>query len=266
MKSWTEVVWDHLRGSKTTGELEAVRARAVKRLEGKAGATLSGRAADLAIDTEMNEILTEDHGRATKDLVASALATVYWESLREHLIRRRVTRKTIAEGLSVAPSQLSRWGKETLPHPSKFFVVILKWAIDARIITPHWLPPHATDGSASIFDPRFVNDVVVRGVCLTVEQIRVREFGSKHEILDQQELTCVRHVKQHEEGMVLLGDAARGDVRAKVVQGVINSLAREGNSGLNEATVREIARRWLPAYVLFDEGRPAWNWSVIDAQ
>src|SRR4051794_20879994 len=118
--AWERVIKHHLRATREK-DLPKIRDQVIERLR-KHGDDRSGQ-----VEDEIDNTLEKTFLKSTKELLANALASVFWTCLTEHLMNpakpsQRVTQKGIATGLGVAPSNLGRWGKETLPNPNKFFL------------------------------------------------------------------------------------------------------------------------------------------------
>ena len=250
---WTEVLIAHLRGSRAAA-LPRIEERCGKRLrESEPLLSLIPKVFERRLRDEVDDALVAGFQKATKERTANCLAFVFWQSLRSHLRRRReppVNLPAIANALGVSTSNLSRWGRKTVPSANKFFLAALTWSIDVRALSPDW-----SASPACIFDPAGFGDVVPRGVAVTVQQIRVGELGQGHAVIGLDELDCVGTLKRDGAGFGLI--CARGPAAEAVAEGII------GRSPLmavrDPARVVGIASEWLLAYTLFDEARPDWR-------
>lgn len=249
---WTEVLIAHLRGSRAAA-LPRIEERCRNRLrQSEPLLSLIPKVFERRLRDEVDDALVAGFRKATKERTANCLAFVFWQSLRSHLRLRepRVNLPAIASGLGVSTSNLSRWGRRTVPSANKFFLAALTWSIDVRALSPDW-----SASTACIFDPAGFGDVVPRGVAVTVQQIRVGELGQEHAVIGLDELDCVGTLKRDGAGFALI--CAHGPAAEAVAEGII------GRSPLmavrDPARVVGIASEWLLAYTLFDEARPDWR-------
>jgi hypothetical protein len=185
-----------------------------------------------------------------KDLLARAIAFVYWRCLREYLQAKfRITQATIGRALGVSTSNLSRWGKETLPEPSKTFLALVWQKVDVRDEELKFPPHHKNLGSFNL--------VLVEAMRLTIEQIRVREFGKKHAYLSMPMMKCAELLYKDEDSDVLLVEGPSRRALSRVAERLRRVFPRE--DAVSEKMVKEVASQWLLSYAFFDLGRPTWN-------
>lgn len=253
--NWTALQISTLRDLKAK-ELPGVEARCRKRLLKRQPILRSDRRElKKALEHEVNEALTEGFQKATKERTANCIAYVFWQSMYAHLTtlhKPPLDLPAIAAGFGLSASNLSRWGRETLPSANKFFVAALMWSVDARELLPEWPTP-----IRRVLDPAGFDDIAVRAVALAVQQIRHFELGGTHEEIRLEELACVGALKRDGAGMGLLRPA--GPNTTAIAKAIIERTPRIPVR--DPARVAEIAKRWLLAYALFDEARP--NWSFL---
>jgi hypothetical protein len=251
--AWKELLVDHLRGTRRR-ILPGVEARCRKRLQASEPLLrLIPSAFETRLREEVDDALVAGFQKTTKERTANSIAFIFWQSLRNHLLKGRqppVNLAVIASTFGVSTSNLSRWERKTVPSANKFFVAALTWSIDVRQLSAGRAAP-----AQNVFDPACYDWVASKGLAVAVQQIRVRELDERYACMGLDELACVGAVKRDGEGIGLLPGVSTNPTA--VAERIIVRSPRMPVR--NAAEVVKIARTWLTAYALFDEVRPDWS-------
>lgn len=246
--AWQQTLVTHLRTKLTNPDRQGrIRDRTRKRLS-RGGHVPS----DDEIEEDIDDTLIANHGKAVKELAAKAIAYVYWKCLRDYFLELKITQEKIRKALDVSASNLSRWGKETLPDPSKIFLALVWQRIDFRSVD--FPPRHKNFRSYDL--------VATEAARLTVEQLRVREFDKKYAQLSNVAMVCTKLLYNHKDSrVIILNTLAMARLRQDVYLEILQKLRQlfPQDHTLSVEMVEQTASQWLISYALFDLGRPSWD-------
>lgn len=240
----------HLRALRATGRkpLDELRDQMAKRFQKKEGREPTPD----ALEAEVDDYLAQQYRKARKDLLANAIASIYWDCFVKHLKGLKVAQTQLADRLALAESNKTRQSKkQTIPDVNKLFVSALWWRIDLRSVKE--FPPNQED-------LRTFGEATRAGIMRTIERIKLRELGKDIKHMKVEDFECVRIILADQDSEVFLLedespdiDKRRTEAKTRIVE---NFERRFPGKSINGVTVEQVKNDWLLAYMLFDFGQP----------